>query len=117
MVPERRGSSREFPSGSQTLSHPINTTGLCLHLPALGKRPSLRLSALVLAGASTGTRMGLQGRAEDGWQMEKWARVDAAPAMERLQRGEGRIGFTLSDIQTVDGWGGRGIKKGVFRKN
>lgn len=47
--------------------------------------------------------------------MEKWAWVDAAPAMERLQRGEGRIAF--SDIQTVDGWGGRGIKKGVFRKN
>lgn len=49
--------------------------------------------------------------------MEKWAWVDAAPAMERLQRGEGSIGFTLSDIQTVDGWGGRGIKKGVFGKN
>lgn len=86
VVPERQGRSWEFSPGSQTLPHPINTTGLCLHPPALGKRPSLRLNALVLAGAITGTRMGSQGRAEDGWQMEKWAQVEAAPAMGRLQR-------------------------------
>lgn len=60
VVPERQGRSWEFSPGSQTLPHPINTTGLCLHPPALGKRPSLRLNALVLAGASTGTRMALR---------------------------------------------------------
>lgn len=102
MVPERRGSSQKFPSGSQTFPPPFNTTGLYLQPPALGKRPSLRLSALVLAGASTGTRMGLQGRAEDGWQMEKWAQVGAAPAMGRLQRVEGRTALTLSDVWSVE---------------
>lgn len=85
VVPERRG---RILVGQPDLPHPINTTGLCLHPPAPGKTPSLRLSALVLAGASTGTRLGLQGRAEDGWQMEKWAQVEAAPAMGRLQRAE-----------------------------
>lgn len=43
-----RGSTWEFPSGSQTRTHAIYTTGLCLQPPALGKRPSLILSALVL---------------------------------------------------------------------